>query len=167
MAKMECQELRAEALRELPDKMLTKGVGHFKDLAIATDEKTIANGLAQRAVGREKGQPEDSVVRAGNSRPDETMASAGKANRLEKEEESTTGIQAKVGFIKKSPIKIGEKTLETQDPLIEMNLGSDEDKRPTFISGKLLARQQGELIELLRRYKDCFIWSYKKMPGLS
>nr|CAD1837270.1 unnamed protein product [Ananas comosus var. bracteatus] len=33
-----------------------------------------------------------------------------------------------------SPIKVGDKKLETQDPLIEVNLGSDEDKRLTYIT---------------------------------
>nr|CAD1839731.1 unnamed protein product [Ananas comosus var. bracteatus] len=65
--------------------------------------------------------------------------------------------------IEESPIKVGDKKLETQDPLIEVNLGSNEDKRPTYISAKLSAQQQEELKELLADYKDCFAWSYEEM----
>lgn len=54
------------------------------------------------------------------------------------------------------PIKVGEKRLEIQDPLREVNLGSDENKRRTFISTKLPAQQQKELTRLLTKYKDCF-----------
>ncbi len=38
------------------------------------------------------------------------------------------------------PIKNGEKKLEVQDPLIEVNLDSDEQKRPSYISSRLSAK---------------------------
>lgn len=38
--------------------------------------------------------------------------------------------------IEESPIKVGEKKLETQDPLKEVNLGSDKNKKATYISAK-------------------------------
>ncbi len=42
-------------------------------------------------------------------------------------------------YFRDLPIKSGEKKLEVQDPLIEVNLGLDEQKRLTYISSKLLA----------------------------
>nr|CAD1835603.1 unnamed protein product [Ananas comosus var. bracteatus] len=69
--------------------------------------------------------------------------------------------------LEESPIKVGDKKLETHDLLTEVNLGSDEDKRPTYISAKLSVQQQEKLKELLMEYKDCFAWSYEEMPGLS
>nr|CAD1833629.1 unnamed protein product [Ananas comosus var. bracteatus] len=66
--------------------------------------------------------------------------------------------------IDESPIKADDKKLETQDPLVEVNLGSDEDKRLTYISARLYAQQQEKLKELLTEYKDCFTWNYGEMP---
>lgn len=62
----------------------------------------------------------------------------------------------KTEHMEKSLIKIGEKKLETQDTLKEVNLRSDEDKRPTYISAQFSAQQQEELPKLLMKYKDCF-----------
>nr|CAD1824864.1 unnamed protein product [Ananas comosus var. bracteatus] len=69
--------------------------------------------------------------------------------------------------MEESPIKAGDKKLETQDPLIEVNLGSDDDKRLTYISARLSAQQQEKLKELLTEYKDCFTWNYEEMSCLS
>nr|KYP33891.1 Transposon Ty3-G Gag-Pol polyprotein [Cajanus cajan] len=59
-----------------------------------------------------------------------------------------------------------EHKLESQDPLEEINLGTVEDRKVTYIS-KLLPRElKEELIRVLHDYKDCFAWDYDEMPGL-
>ncbi|KAA0063066.1 uncharacterized protein E6C27_scaffold468G001830 [Cucumis melo var. makuwa] len=54
----------------------------------------------------------------------------------------------------------------TVDELKEMNLGTIEEPRPTFISASLSSEEEGKYMSLLTEYKDIFAWSYKEMPGL-
>ena len=44
----------------------------------------------------------------------------------------------------------------TVDELREINLGTEEEPRPTFISASLTAERAEELKALLCEYKDCF-----------
>ncbi|XP_028547560.1 uncharacterized protein LOC114578513, partial [Dendrobium catenatum] len=55
----------------------------------------------------------------------------------------------------------------TMDELKEVNLGTEEDPRPTFISSLLSEDQAEEMKELLCEFRDCFAWTYVEMPGLS
>jgi hypothetical protein len=52
------------------------------------------------------------------------------------------------------------------DKLEEVDIGSGEKPRPTFISSNLQSDFRKELIKLLKEYKDCFTWDYSEMPGL-
>jgi hypothetical protein len=52
------------------------------------------------------------------------------------------------------------------DKLKEVDIGDSDKPRPTFISANLESDFRGELIKLLKEYKDCFAWDYSKMPGL-
>ncbi|KAA0051508.1 ty3-gypsy retrotransposon protein [Cucumis melo var. makuwa] len=54
----------------------------------------------------------------------------------------------------------------TVDELKEVNLGTIEEPRPTFISGSLSSEEEGKSMSLLTEYKDIFSWSYKEMPRL-
>ncbi|TYK16284.1 uncharacterized protein E5676_scaffold21G00550 [Cucumis melo var. makuwa] len=54
----------------------------------------------------------------------------------------------------------------TIDELKEMNLGTIEEPRPTFISASLSSEEESKYMSLLTEYKDIFAWSYKEMPGL-
>ena len=49
----------------------------------------------------------------------------------------------------------------------EVNLGIEEGKTLAFVTSNLLEDVKQEIIELLKKYKDCFAWSYDKMSGLS
>ncbi|VVA36942.1 PREDICTED: LOW QUALITY PROTEIN, partial [Prunus dulcis] len=53
-----------------------------------------------------------------------------------------------------------------EDPLQEINLGTEEDPRPTFISTLLKEPLKSELMALLQEFRDCFAWHYHEMPGL-
>ena len=54
----------------------------------------------------------------------------------------------------------------TVDDLKQLNLGTEDDPRPIFISALLKPQEEGEYFKLLLEYKDVFAWSYKEMPGL-
>jgi len=52
------------------------------------------------------------------------------------------------------------------DDLVEVDIGSSDGPRPTFISAKLDSKYKQQLIDLLKQYKDCFACDYTEMPGL-
>ncbi|KAK1668161.1 hypothetical protein QYE76_056320 [Lolium multiflorum] len=54
----------------------------------------------------------------------------------------------------------------TIDELVEVNLGTEEDPRPTFVSAILTEEEREGYRSFLMEYQDCFAWSYKEMPGL-
>jgi hypothetical protein len=68
--------------------------------------------------------------------------------------------------ILKNALKQLEKAPNTVDELTEVNLGTEEDPRPTFINASLPKEVADRLKTFLKGYMDCFTWSYKKMPGL-
>nr|CAD40169.2 OSJNBa0061A09.8 [Oryza sativa Japonica Group] len=53
------------------------------------------------------------------------------------------------------------------DDLEEIDIGSGDRPRPTFISKNLSPEFRTKLIELLKEFRDCFAWEYHEMPGLS
>ncbi|XP_049344694.1 uncharacterized protein LOC125809066 [Solanum verrucosum] len=55
----------------------------------------------------------------------------------------------------------------TIDPLKEVNLGTDKDPRPTYLSAFLEVDEEIAYMNILKEYRDVFIWSYKEMPGLN
>ena len=52
------------------------------------------------------------------------------------------------------------------DELEEVDIGSGDRPRPTYVSAKLDPEYKRELIDLLKEFKDCFAWEYYEMPGL-
>jgi len=50
--------------------------------------------------------------------------------------------------------------------LVEVDIGSGDRPRPTFISAKLDSERKQQLTNLLKEYKDCFAWDYTEIPGL-
>src|ERR1043165_9272454 len=69
-----------------------------------------------------------------------------------------------LGF-EKDPTDSGAKML-AQDPLEEVNLGDENTKRITYVSARLNPSLKQEVIEVLKKNKDCFAWDYDEMPGL-
>jgi Reverse transcriptase (RNA-dependent DNA polymerase) len=68
--------------------------------------------------------------------------------------------------ILKNVLKQLERESNTVDELTKINLGTEEDPRPTFINASLPEEVADKLKTFLRGYMDCFAWSYKQMPGL-
>ena len=54
----------------------------------------------------------------------------------------------------------------TVDKLKELNLGTDEEPRPIYVSSLLTPEEESKYFELLMEYKDVFIWTHKEMLGL-
>ena len=54
----------------------------------------------------------------------------------------------------------------TIDELKELNLRTNENPRPIYVSMFLSPSEEKSYFELLLGYKDIFAWSYKEMPGL-
>ena len=52
------------------------------------------------------------------------------------------------------------------DELKKLNLGTEEDPRPIFVSASLSSQEEKEYRDLLLEYKDVFAWTYTEMPGL-
>ncbi|XP_070041508.1 uncharacterized protein [Nicotiana tomentosiformis] len=67
---------------------------------------------------------------------------------------------------KDAPPELEEGVKAMIDALKEVNLGTDEEPRPTYISALLAIDEESTYIELLKEFKDVFAWIYKEMPGL-
>jgi len=65
-----------------------------------------------------------------------------------------------------APPQLEDGGQQTFDELVEINLGSEDDPRPTFVSASLTLEEREDYRNFLMEYKDCFAWSYKEMPGL-
>ena len=57
--------------------------------------------------------------------------------------------------------------MKAQDPLEKVDLGDGSAKRPTYNSTKIDKDFKVQIVELLKKYKDCFAWDYNEMPGLN
>ena len=52
------------------------------------------------------------------------------------------------------------------DELEEVDIGSRDRPRSTYVSAKLDPEYKRELVDLLKEFKDYFAWEYYEMPGL-
>ena len=82
------------------------------------------------------------------------------------EEERDVGNQVKIGLnsLSKAPIQMDDLKAEVQDPLIEVTLGTEEEKKVTYISSHLTQEQFNEVLVVVKRFKDCFAWNYTELP---
>jgi hypothetical protein len=53
------------------------------------------------------------------------------------------------------------------NPLEEVDIGNVVVPRPIFVNKNLDANYKAKLMENLKKYVECFAWSYSEMPGLS
>ena len=68
---------------------------------------------------------------------------------------------------KDAPPELEEGVKITIDPLKEVNLGTDEDPKPTYLSEFLEIDEKVAYMNIFKEYRDVFAWSYKEMPGLN
>ena len=52
------------------------------------------------------------------------------------------------------------------DELEEVDIGSRDRPRPTYVSARLDPKYKRELVDLLKEFKDYFAWEYYEMLGL-
>ena len=57
--------------------------------------------------------------------------------------------------------------MESQDPLEEINLGIEENWKPTYVSKLIVVGLWEKIMSLLHEFKDYFAWDYEDMLGLS
>lgn len=89
------------------------------------------------------------------------------SNYLAEEIEKSLGFADCIGDFEESPIKEENRSIETKDPLVEIDLGNGNVRHPLFVSRLLDERIRSKLVGVLRRHSDCFAWDYHKLPGLS
>lgn len=68
--------------------------------------------------------------------------------------------------LRPAPAKMDDLRAEVQDELVEVNLGTSDNPKPTYISKNLSEEMAGKITDLLHEFKDCFAWDYSEMPGL-
>ena len=68
--------------------------------------------------------------------------------------------------LKQAPPKMEDNKPQVHDPMEEVNLGTMEEARITYISSLLPIDLKEHIISLLQEFKDCFSWNYDEMLGL-
>jgi hypothetical protein len=76
------------------------------------------------------------------------------------------GEQGEVLDAAPAPQQLEDGVQLTIDELLEINLGTEDDPRPTFVSVRLTPKERENNREFLMEFHDCFAWSYKEMLGL-
>lgn len=67
---------------------------------------------------------------------------------------------------KDSPFELEEGVKMEIDALKEVNIGTDEDSRPTYVSTLLTTGEESGYVELMKEFRVVFAWIYKEMSGL-
>ncbi|CAL2270748.1 unnamed protein product [Prunus armeniaca] len=65
-----------------------------------------------------------------------------------------------------APAALEDRGQAIVDELKELNLGTNEEPRPIFVSALLNPSEEESYHQLLLEYKDVFTWTYKEMSGL-
>ena len=83
-------------------------------------------------------------------------------------DEREIGNPVKIGLnsLSKAPIQMDDLKVEVQNPLIEVNLGNEEEKKVMYISSHLTQEQFDEVLAVVKKFKDCFAWDYTELLGL-
>ncbi|CAL2266540.1 unnamed protein product [Prunus armeniaca] len=58
--------------------------------------------------------------------------------------------------LESAPAALDDSLPKVEDPLQEINLSTEDDPRPTFISALLEEPLKGEIVALLHDFRDCF-----------
>ena len=82
------------------------------------------------------------------------------------EDEVFEGDSEFVDEAQPAPSQIEDGGQATVDELREINLGTDEDPMPIYVSALLTQEEVQKYTQLLHEYKDVFAWKYQDMPGL-
>jgi len=83
------------------------------------------------------------------------------------EEDTLSDAEITNEEVDEAPLTLEDGVQATVDELKEINLGTTEEPRPTFISALLTPEIEEGYLKLLVECKDVFAWTYKEMPGLN
>ena len=82
------------------------------------------------------------------------------------EEEFEDVDELQIEHVKEAPPCLQDDQHKVQDPLEEINLGTEKEPRITYVSSLLKEEVKKELVTLLKEFKDYFAWDYTEMPRL-
>ena len=68
--------------------------------------------------------------------------------------------------VQAAPAELEDSRPQVNDPLEEINVGTTDNPQSLFISALLPQPMKTDLCKLLNEFKECFSWSYHKMPSL-
>ncbi|CAJ2657252.1 unnamed protein product [Trifolium pratense] len=108
---------------------------------------------------------EEMAVEASGDLGDELALEASEVNDGKKQRLDCIYDDEPLGFEKDPHSSI--QRMQAQDPLQEVDIGDGSVKRPTYISANIDPALKERMVELLKKYRDCFAWDYNEMPGLS
>uniref|UniRef100_A0A7N2N597 RNA-directed DNA polymerase n=1 Tax=Quercus lobata TaxID=97700 RepID=A0A7N2N597_QUELO len=98
---------------------------------------------------------------------DEEIEEVSSSFHITIEESTLSDAEATNEEVDEAPPALEDGGQATVDELKEINLGTVEEPRPTFISALLTPEEEEGYLKLLVEYKDVFAWTYKEMPGLN
>uniref|UniRef100_A0A7N2L0M9 RNA-directed DNA polymerase n=1 Tax=Quercus lobata TaxID=97700 RepID=A0A7N2L0M9_QUELO len=98
---------------------------------------------------------------------DEEIEEVSSSFHITIEEGTLSDAEATNEEVDEAPPALEDGRQATVDELKEINLGTAEEPRPTFISALLTPKEEEGYLKLLVEYKDVFAWTYKEMPGLN
>ena len=67
--------------------------------------------------------------------------------------------------LEQAPSKFEDTQPQVHDPMEEVNLGTVEEPRITYISSLLPSNFKEGIIATLQEFKDFFAWNYDEIPG--
>ncbi|CAJ2672093.1 unnamed protein product [Trifolium pratense] len=108
---------------------------------------------------------ENMAIKANDDVRDKLALEASEVNDGKKQKLDCIYDDEPLGFEKDPHSSI--QRMQAQDPLQEVDIGDGSVKRPTYISAKIDPTLREKMVELLKKYRDCFAWDYNEMPGLS
>ncbi|CAL2227975.1 unnamed protein product [Prunus armeniaca] len=97
---------------------------------------------------------------------DESLQPNSLINLIEFLHESDEADTLAFDDLETAPAEMEDDYPEVQDPLLEINVGTEPEPQPFFIRQLLNPELAAEIIGLLHEYKDCFAWDYHEMLGL-
>ena len=83
------------------------------------------------------------------------------------EKDTLSDTEATNEEVDEAPLALEDGGQATIDELKEINLGTVEEPRLTFISALLTPEEEEGYLKLLVEYKDVFAWTYKEMSGFN
>ena len=85
---------------------------------------------------------------------------------VEDESSSSNPSEGFIDILQPAPQEFEDGGQATVDDLVEINLGTEDDPKPVFVSALLTEEELPQYKQVLHENKDVFAWGYQDMPGL-